>query len=336
MFNDETMRSLLAPPKGRVTAILDSDTYNEVDDQFALAYAASSPDRIKLIGVNAAPFLNARVATEQEGMERSYQEIQTILKLIHHEEIPSYRGSEHFMESTDSPVDSEAARNIVKQALAMPDGEPLYIIAIGAPTNIASALLSNPEIAEKIVVLWLGGHPLYWPQTWEFNLMQDMPSSKVLFDSGVPLITIPCMSVASALGTTATELAVHLKGKNEIGTYLTHTVEGFSGDAEDFNSYNEIVNKYLSGIDDFDLKDFDVEFNADRYAWSKVIWDIATVAYLVNPGWVYSRCVEAPVLNDDFTWGERLDDKHLMRTAYYLNRDAIFGDLFYKISSIKD
>jgi inosine-uridine nucleoside N-ribohydrolase len=336
MFNEDQMRARLAPPVGKVTAILDSDTYNEVDDQFALAYAAASTDRINLIGVNAAPFLNARVSSEQEGMERSYQEIGTILDLIHRADIPAYRGSEHFMADSSSPVNSAAARNIIDQALSMPEGEPLYVIGIGAPTNIASAILMEPEIINRIVVLWLGGHPLYWPQTWEFNLMQDMASSKVLFDSGVPLITIPCMSVASGLATTASELSAHLKDRNNIGTYLTETVESFSGDSNDFNSYNDIVNKYLGGIDDFDLKQFDVAFNADRYAWSKVIWDISTVAYLVNPGWVYSKCVQAPILNDDFTWGERINDQHLMRSAYYLNRDAIFGDLFYKIASIKD
>ena len=81
----------------------------------------------------------------------------------------------------------------------MSSEETLYVAAIGAPTNIASALLMEPELVKKIVVIWLGGQPLYFPHGIEFNLMQDIEASRVLFNSGVPLVLIPCMNVASLL-----------------------------------------------------------------------------------------------------------------------------------------
>ena len=86
--------------------------------------------------------------------------------------------------------------------MAAPEDDPLYVVAIGAITNVASAMLIEPEIIRRIVVVWLGGNPVHVPDTREFNLMQDPRASQLMFDSGVPLIQIPCLGVASHLLTT--------------------------------------------------------------------------------------------------------------------------------------
>jgi inosine-uridine nucleoside N-ribohydrolase len=324
----------LYPETKQVQAVLDSDTFNEVDDQFALAYAAASKERIDLKAVYAAPFLNALVNTEGEGMIASFNEIKKILKIIKREDIPVFKGSDHYLSDKQQPIKSPAALDLIQRALSMPDGESLHVISIGAPTNLASALLIEPKIADKIVITWLGGQPLSWPQTWEFNLMQDMIASKMLFETPVPLTLIPCMSVASGLITSSLELDHYIKGKSKIGTYLTNVVENFKGNAEDFKSYNAIVKKYMDGTNDFDANQFENSYDPDRYAWSKVIWDISTVASLVNPSWANSKLTSAPTLTDDFTWDLSIK-KHPIRVVSYLNRDAIFGDLFYKINSFE-
>ena len=77
--------------------------------------------------------------------------------------------------------------------MAQPDDQPLYVVAIGAITNVASALLMKPEIAEKIVLVWLGGHAWTWPDTREFNLIQDVAAARVVFGCGVPLVQLSCM-----------------------------------------------------------------------------------------------------------------------------------------------
>jgi len=38
--------------------VLDTDTYNEVDDQFALAHLLLAPELVRLEAVYAAPFFN--------------------------------------------------------------------------------------------------------------------------------------------------------------------------------------------------------------------------------------------------------------------------------------
>ena len=52
--------TMLQPPTNRPLAmVLDTDTYNEIDDQFALVYALLSPE-LRVEAVYAAPFLNNR------------------------------------------------------------------------------------------------------------------------------------------------------------------------------------------------------------------------------------------------------------------------------------
>ncbi|GHV62016.1 hypothetical protein AGMMS49587_07680 [Spirochaetia bacterium] len=40
------------------------------------------------------------------------------------------------------------------------EDNPLYVIAIGTITNVASALLIKPEIKDRIVIIWLGATPI--------------------------------------------------------------------------------------------------------------------------------------------------------------------------------
>ena len=126
---------------------------------------------------------------------------------------------------------------MIKRANSGPG--PLYVVAIGAITNVASALLLAPEIAGRMVVVWLGGHAHYWPTAREFNLQQDLHASRLVFDCGVPLVQIPCRPVASHLLTTVPEVECHLAGRGAIGDYLVET----------FKTYHR-----------------------DHYAWSKEVW----------------------------------------------------------------
>ena len=69
----------LEKPKGRVGVILDTDTYNEIDDQFALSYMLRSPEKLNVKAIYAAPFHNEKSNGPADGMEKSYQEILNIL-----------------------------------------------------------------------------------------------------------------------------------------------------------------------------------------------------------------------------------------------------------------
>ena len=321
---------LLEPPKRKIRAVLDTDTFNEADDQFALAYAIRSNDKIELEATYAAPFFNGRVSSPKEGMENSYNEILKIYSLLNeNSDGKVFHGSDRFLMDYETPIISDAAKDLVIRARK--SDEVLYVLAIAAITNVASAIMIDPSIINNIVVVWLGGHPHYWKQTWEFNLQGDLKAAQIIFDSGVSLIQIPCMGVASNLMTTDYELNHYLKDKSVIGTYLANTISNFAKDESFFDEYNEIVDKYLIGTADYedDLCGKN-KYSGDQYAYSKIIWDIATVAYIINPTWVHTTLTSTPILQDDFTW--KVDDtRPLMRVCNFIKRDCVFGDLFYKL-----
>lgn len=289
----------LTAPTGPVRMVLDTDTYNEIDDQFALVWALLSPEKLKTEAIYAAPFHNARSNGPGDGMERSYDEIYRLLdRLPGVYDGPVLRGSAAFMQAADRPVESDAAADLVERAMAAPDDDPLYVVAIGAPTNVSSALLLEPRIVEKIVLVWLGGQPTFWPTAREFNLRQDIPASQLLFDSGVPFVMLPCATVASHLLATVPELEAYVAGRGAIGDFLVETFKGYSD---------------------------------DHFGWSKEIWDLAPIAWLLNSEWTPSVLEHSPILTDQVTWS--IDrSRHLMRIATGVRRNPIFTDLFRKIA----
>ena len=135
------------------------------------------------------PFHNNRSSSPEDGMEKSYDEILRLLDFLN---IPAdgfaYRGSRAFLSDNETPVPSDAATDMIERAMAATPEDPLYVVAVGAITNVASAILMEPEIIKRIVVVWLGGNPLYWPHTREFNLMQDLRSAQVVLNCGVPFV----------------------------------------------------------------------------------------------------------------------------------------------------
>jgi len=297
---DETLRlKKLEPPKGKVRMVLDTDTYNEIDDQFALAYAYLSKDKLELEAVYAAPYFNNRSTSAGDGMEKSYQEILRLLGMLGKSpEGFAFRGSDRYLEDAARPIRSEAALDLIKKAQTATPDNPLYVVTVGCITNIASAILIEPKIIEKIVIVWLGGNSLYWPTQKEFNLMQDVKAAQVVLNSGVPIVIMPCQPVVANFHTTIPELELYLKGKNKLSDYLLNST---------------------------------VEYSGGRDTWSKVIWDVTAVAWLVNPSWIPTNIEHSPILTDQVTYSSD-HSRHFIRMATSLNRDAIFRDLFTKIA----
>ena len=290
---------LLEPPSGKVRMVLDTDTYNEIDDQFALAYAYLSKDKIQLEAVYAAPYFNNRSTGPADGMEKSYQEILRLLKMLGKSpEGFAFRGSDRYLEDVSKPVRSDAVTDLIKRAKSATPDKPLYVVPVGCITNIASAILIEPEIIRNIVVVWLGGNGLDWPSQKEFNLMQDVKAAQVVLNSGVALVIMPCRPVVSHFHTTIPELEYYLKGKNALSDYLLSST---------------------------------IEYSGGRDTWSKVIWDVTAVAWLVNPRWMPTNLVHSPVLTDQVTYSTD-HSRHFIRMATSVDRDAIFRDLFSKLA----
>ncbi len=290
----------LEPPEGKVDMVLDTDTYNEIDDQFALAYAMHSPEKLDVKAIYAAPFFNDRSTGPDDGMEKSYEEI---LRLLERMDIKSdnfvYRGSTRYLGRENKPVESEAVEDLIAKSKAYNLEKRLYVVAIGAITNIASALLADSSLVERVVVVWLGGHALYWPHTKEFNLAQDVDAANIVFGSGVPVLMVPCLPVASHTLTTLAELEQGLGRKTQLNSFLI----------DRFKAYSQ-----------------------SHFAYAKEIWDIAPIGWMINAEWAPSHLDHSPVVQYD--WRYSIDRRrHLIRVVDSLNRNAIFGDMFNKLTS---
>ena len=282
-----------------IDIILDTDTYNEIDDQYALAYAMLSKKKINLLSVNAAPFHNSRSSGPAEGMEKSYNEIFNIMKLTDAEmaeQVPVYRGSTRFMTSKTDIVESDACDNIINTVMSRET--PVVIVAIGAISNVASAIAKEPEIAKRSAVIWLGGHALERPDTKEFNLRQDIPGAQVLFDSHIPFLQIPCDGVCSSFITTPAELDYYLKGKNELCNYLC-----------------SITGDYISW----------------GYGRSKVVWDVTAIGCMTLPSSMEIVEIPRPYVTSDCRYAFDSARHHFLYVRK-IRRDPLYADLFKTLS----
>ena len=71
MTDKQRIKNLNVPDE-IVDCVLDTDAYNEVDDQYAISYLLKSHDRVNVKAIYAAPFSNPKSDYNPEkGMELS-------------------------------------------------------------------------------------------------------------------------------------------------------------------------------------------------------------------------------------------------------------------------
>ena len=280
--------------KEKINVILDTDTYNECDDQFALSYMLLSQDRFNIEAITVAPYHHDNDISIEEGQEKSYQEILKICNWLNFDtENKVFKGSNGYIENGYNET-NEAVEKIIEIA---EKNEKTYIMAIGAITNVALAIKKAPDIIEKIEIIWLGGHSPICNNNKEFNFRQDVKAIKEIFKSKAKLIIIPCKGVASNLKISVYELEHYLKGKNELCNYLC----------------SRFYNDGIHGIQT-----------------RRVIWDISVIAYLINKEWFEERKTDCPEINKDLSYTFKRNDRKI-KFVTYLDSDKIYNDLLKKL-----
>ena len=296
----------LKRPEGVIDVVLDTDMFNEVDDQYALAYLLGYKDRLRLKSIFAAPFFNHHSESPKDGMEKSYGEVFKVLDLLGEKtaEYGIYKGAEGFLEDESTPRDSEAVRNLIELSEGYDETSPLYVIAIAACTNIASAILLCPEITKRIFVVWVGGMGYDWHDNKSFNAGQDIAAARVLLGSGVPLVILPGRGVLDHFSTTGPELEYWLRGKNKFCDYI------------------------------IDKTAYEAKKCKGEKCWSRPISDVSAVAWLIGESFMLDRLEHSPVMSYDnlYAYDKR---RTFIRYVYSINRDKLMGDLFEKLSAYK-
>ena len=206
------------PENKKVRVIVHTDCKNEADDQYALAHHLMT-NRFDVKGIVAGHFdKNPQEYGHGNTEQASYEEILKILSLMGlNGKYPVLHGAPHGLPDTGVPVESEGADFIINEAMK-DDKRPLYIACQGAITDIASALLKKPEIAERMTVIWIGGAD-YPKGGFEFNLAMDIPAANVLFSSRVPVWQIT-MGLYKQFAVSLAELQTKVYPCGELGKYL--------------------------------------------------------------------------------------------------------------------
>lgn len=286
--------------------ILDTDMFNEVDDQFALTYLMKSLDVFDLQAITIAPFSKsgyANTITIEEGTEKSYETTLKILDMLEKPEYKSivYKGATKYFK--DSEESNEAVEKIIEIANK---NDKTIILAIGAITNVALAIKKSPEIINKIKVVWLGGNTFLTKDNNEFNFRQDIKAVQTVFNSKVELVVIPCRNVASNLSTTIYELEHYLSEDTEL-------------------------NKYLCDVFIKCKKSFMKE-PKDEIGLSKTLWDLSAIAYEINADWFKGEYISCPKVLDNGLY-EQTEDEHKVIFINDLYRNKIYKDFFIKMGA---
>lgn len=208
--------------------IINSDVKNEADDQFAIVHALLS-HTLDVRGVIPAHFGTHRTT---ESLAESRAELDLVRGLLDLDrEVPTADGAPTALVDENTPIDSPGARLIIEEARRSEAG-PLFIAFLGPLTDMASALLLAPDIADTdTTVIWIGGPPYgdlvsvgSWP---EFNLRNDIASANVVFDSGIRLWQVPS-NIYRQVNVGYAELEARVEPHGELGRYLAQQVVDFN------------------------------------------------------------------------------------------------------------
>jgi purine nucleosidase len=207
-------------PTRRRRVIIDTDAKNEADDQYAIVHALLSPS-LDIRGLVAAHFGTRR---SERSMRESRAEIDRLLELM---DLPGKvtvaDGAPRALADDRTPQDSPGARLIVEESRTASAEDPLHVAFLGPLTDMASAILLDPEIVRRpVVVIWIGGVGYGGVETYpgvEFNLGNDITAANVVFDSGITIWQVPS-NVYSQVSVSYAELEEKIRGTSELADYL--------------------------------------------------------------------------------------------------------------------
>ena len=221
------------PATPRMRVIVDNDFSGDPDGLFQLAHLLLSPsvEVRAIIGSHLKAgdgFDNSK--TQADNAAAKARALLNLMKLKRN--IPVIAGANSGMPNDSTPVKSDAVDFIIKEALRADTHLPLYVLGGAGLTEIASALLVNPAISDKLTLIWIGG-PEYDdlalpPPNYsspEYNLNIDIAAARVVFNkSDVRLWQVPRNAYRQAL-LPYSELLLHVKPKGKVGSYLSNEIE---------------------------------------------------------------------------------------------------------------
>lgn len=242
-MSDFTVFDVVFPPAAKQRVIVNTDAKNEADDQYAIVQAVLTPS-FDLHGIIPAHFGTGKSATS---MQDSYDETMLVLRLMGlADTVRVAAGATHAMPDETTPVDSPGAQLIIAEAMK-DDNRPLHVAFYGPLTDMASALLLEPQIEQRnIRVIWIGGGA--WPSGGrEYNLSNDIHAANVVMKSSLEVWQVP-RSTYRTMGVTYAELIEKVYPQGEIGKYLVEQLLAHNAKTRPEMEYRSLGDSPCIGI----------------------------------------------------------------------------------------
>jgi|GEM_PF-2854003 len=207
---------------------IDTDMAAEVDDSYAVYRALIAPE-FHVVGLSSIGWQGPLdFPTNTRASQKMNEEVLSLLKLK--DGISHPIGAMGPMPAASTPVDSPAARDIIAKAKAMPDGKKLQVFVLGAYTNVASALLLDPSVKDRMTVHVMGFR--YDDQRLtpnESNTQGDLHAAAHLLKSGVELKAMVNSTLRHFQWSKA-DVDAHFKGQGGIRDYLVKRWDAYCPD----------------------------------------------------------------------------------------------------------
>ncbi len=265
-FGEKKIVPVIPPKEERIRIIIVSDAKNEIDDIWAIALAILHPERFDIEGFVGSNYDHTFSGVGPESIDKSVEEIHTILKKAGLEgKYPVYAGS-HPMQYEFEPGSSEGIDFIIEKAMAGTPDNPLWIVGLGSPTDLASAYLKEPAIRDRVIMFWHARTENTWPyRAHNYNIKGDMHASRMMFHAPFPLVLFDTGTHLNA--GTLEESEKYIKPHGELGEYLYR-----------YRLKSDYYRSPTKGY--FDLGDIAVLIDPDLGSWEVI--DCPTVTYYMD------------------------------------------------------
>jgi purine nucleosidase len=261
----------------RIPVVLSTDVGNEIDDQWAITYLLLQP-RFDVLGVMSA---HAPTITAPAG-HTSYRILVDVVenRLGMRRHPPLIEGGSLPMENAKTPRSSPAVNFLIKTSRRFSKDNRLTVLMIGAGTDVASAILTDPTIVERVRIIQMGFNDEQGGN--EFNIANDVHAVQAILDSSVPLVIGPGKVCRASLSLTFDQAREMLAKRGAIGAWLW----------EEYQAW------YFRYVKPLRVNDF-------SKPW--VIWDDVTLAYVL--GMTTQHTLPRPILRDDMTFEQLKTDQ---------------------------
>ncbi|QDA62356.1 nucleoside hydrolase [Hymenobacter jejuensis] len=300
----------------RMRVIVDNDFNGDPDGLFQLVHLLLSPsvEVRAVIGSRLGDFDPS--TTQADDAVKKATEVLKLLKMAG--KVPVLAGANLPMPNDSTPVSSAGAEFIRQEALRTDTQLPLYVLCGGSLTQIASAALLAPSIADKLTLVWIGGPeypdlalPPPGPVKIEFNTATDLGAARAVFNrTRLPLWQVPRDAYRQLL-LPHSQLVTRVKSRGRMGTYLYNTLEAFTAMLGS-QLHENTGETYILGDSPLVLltalqSSMDADPSSSRYVRR-----------------------QAPTLNAHGTYDANPSGR-LIRVYTYLDSNLLFNDFFAKL-----